>query len=115
MKNNRVRLRVPLDSSTIVAASGDVVMVTLEAGERWAELLLDDARLLLNSGLPDNLPWRELNPHLVNMLGPIPKEHPGIPWSQVRQPAEDARPTHWSDKGRIANQAIAALTRARAR
>jgi hypothetical protein len=110
----RVRVRVPIESTTIIAASGDVVEVVVdENGQRWAEMLPDDARLMLNSGLPESLPWRDANPHLVSMLGPVPKQQPGVPWAHLQQFAEDARPIHWSDRGRIASQAIEALRRAR--
>jgi hypothetical protein len=112
----RILVRVPDESTTIIGASGDTITVTVDgAGQRWADMRPDDARLLLCSGLADSIPWRELNPQLVAAFGSPPKQSPGVAWSHLQQWADQARPVHWSEKGRIANQALAALNRARAR
>jgi hypothetical protein len=109
----RVRIQVPGDSSTLITASGDVVNTTVdETGRRWAELLADDARAILNSGLSSSLPWRELNPGLIGgALGPISPPVRGIRWVDLLQAAEDARPRHWNDKGGHALDALRAVGR----
>jgi hypothetical protein len=63
---SRVRVQVPIDSTLLITASGEHVNVQVdETGRRWADLWAEDAALLINSGLADCIPWRELNPHLV--------------------------------------------------
>lgn len=109
----RVRVQVPNDSSTIITASGEVVNTTVdETGQRWAKLLADDARVILHSGLPSSVPWRELNPALTGgALGPISPQPRGIRVTDWLQAAEDARPRRWDDRGGMALDALRAAGR----
>jgi hypothetical protein len=94
----RVRIQVPGESTHLITATGEQVNVRVEDGKRWAEIDAEDARSVLNSGLPDCVAWRELNPGLVGILPPAPPPPRGIRWADLIQAAEDARQRSPLDK-----------------
>jgi hypothetical protein len=101
--SDRVRVRVPGDATQFVGPSGDQVMI--EEG-RWANVLADDVRLILFSGLPASLPWRELNPTLIETLKP-PQRTPAIRVADLEHAANMSRPTNPFDRAAIARDALA--------
>jgi hypothetical protein len=96
----KVSIQVPGDSTThLIAASGETISVTVDAaGKRWADIDAEDARSILNSGMPDCVAWRELNPGLVGILPPAPPPPRGVRWADLIQAAEDARQRSPFDK-----------------
>jgi hypothetical protein len=101
----RIRIKVPGNATTFIGPTGD--QVAIEEG-RWANLLTDDVRMIIFSGLPQSLEWRELNPDLVDTMTPPPR----VPIVRVADiPA--ARPIDPFDKAAIAADALAAWRRAR--
>ena len=109
----RVRVRVPGDATTLIGPSGDVVIVKVDEAGRWAEMLADDARLIINSGLADCIPWRELNPTLIEALGPLPRQRPGHRIVDLQAVSDAAQPINPFDKAGIARQSLSMLRRAR--
>jgi hypothetical protein len=101
--SDRIRARVPGDATQFVGPSGDQVMI--EEG-RWANLLADDVRLILFSGLPASLPWRELNPTLIETLKP-PQRTPAMRVVDLQRAADMAKPTNLFDRASIARDALA--------
>jgi hypothetical protein len=73
-----IRINVPDESSMVTVASGEAFVVEIEDGRRVVYLRHDDARRLLNGGLPCCFPWREANATLAETLGPPPKPTGGI-------------------------------------
>ena len=103
MSSDQVRARVPGDATQFVGPSGDQVMI--EEG-RWANLLADDVRLILFSGLSDSLQWRELNPALVETLKPSLRT-PAMRVADLEHAANMSRPTNPFDRAAIARDALA--------
>jgi hypothetical protein len=73
-----VLLPVGNETSIVTTANGEPYLVEIENGRRVIYLPRDDARMLLNSGLPESLAWREANMQLADWLGRPPQESPGI-------------------------------------
>jgi hypothetical protein len=81
LKPNYVIVRVPdaLWPSLVIGVSGENCMVeTDDNGERVVMMSRDDARILIGSPMPGNLPWRAANEALLRQLGPTPKPTVGI-------------------------------------
>ena len=104
----RVRVRVPGDATTLISASGDQVNVLVddEGRYRFADMLEEDVQKILFSGLAESLPWRELNPSLINTLGRPSPTHPGYRISDLQQQAIDSQPLNPFDKASIVRQAL---------
>ena len=86
-----IRINVPDESSMVTVASGEAFVVEIEDGRRVVYLRHDDARRLLNGGLPCCFPWREANATLAETLGPPPKPTVGI-HASVLAAARNAAP-----------------------
>lgn len=109
----RVRVRIPHAASTMIGPSGDIATVMVdEAGAHYVDMLEDDARLILFSGLPASVPWRELNQGLVETLKP-PVRTPVIRVSDLQYAADMARPINIFDRGAIVRQTLAMWRRGR--
>jgi hypothetical protein len=68
---------VPNESSMIMISDGAARYVEIDAnGHRTVWLGTDEARTLLNSGLPSCVLWREANMALTERLGQISKPEP---------------------------------------
>jgi hypothetical protein len=104
MSSDRVRVRVPGEATLFIGPSGDMVMI--EEG-RWANLLADDVRLVLFSGLPDSLHWREINAELIQTLK-RPTATPAVSVADLQHAADMARPIDPFNKAAIARQTLAA-------
>jgi hypothetical protein len=61
-----------------------------ENGRRYVEIKTDFARVMLNSGLPCSLAWKEANAALAERLGPMPKFAPGIAIGRLQHAALEA-------------------------
>jgi hypothetical protein len=95
-----VRVQIPGESTDLITVSGEHLKVQIdEAGQRWVNMDEADAAVLINSGLPDSVAWRESNPHLVGSAAP--QQQRGMRWSDILDAAENARPRHPLDKGGI--------------
>lgn len=111
----RIRVRVPPSVGSLLTFgdSGDQANVMTDAAGRYADILEDDARLILFSGLPASVAWRELNPGLSDMLGRPQRQYPGHRIVDLQQQAvEQARPNPF-DKVSIVRQSLAMFRRAR--
>jgi hypothetical protein len=77
--SERVQVHVPGEATLLTTPTGDVQSVALdEDGRRFVMMRVEDARMIINSGAPSCLAWRELNPDLIEALGPVPPPAPGI-------------------------------------
>ena len=103
----RVRVRVPHDASMLTFPSGDNVMVNVDEGGAHADIQEEDVRLILFSGLPASVPWRELNPALVETLKP-PTRTPALRVIDLEHAANMSRPTNPFDRAAVARDALAA-------
>jgi hypothetical protein len=71
---NTVCVVVPGEMPTVITADGKAHEVTVdELGRRTVHIQPDDARRLINSGLPCCMPWLEANGGLAQTIGPPPK------------------------------------------
>jgi hypothetical protein len=85
---------VPIDSSVITTPDGEPHLVQIDQqGRRVVWISAEHARVLLNSGLPCSLPWKEANMQLAANLG-AHKLEPGINVGRLQHAAWEAtRPT----------------------
>lgn len=104
--NKRVRVRMPHAASTMIGPSGDIATVMVDEAGTYVDMLEDDARLILFSGLPASVPWRELNQGLVETLKP-PVRTPAIRVVDLQHAADMARPTNPFDRAAIARDTLA--------
>lgn len=109
---NRVRVRMPFDTTVIIGPSGDQVTVTADEDGRHALMLESDIAQIIFSGLPASIPWREHNPGLVERLKP-PSRTPAVRVTDLERAADMARPIDPFDRASIARDALAAWRRAR--
>lgn len=108
---NRVRMAVPIDTSMLINPSGDQCVVSIDdAGQRYADVLRDDACLMLFSGLPACVPWRECNPNLVATLTPLPKAQ-AARVIDLQKAIAASRPIDPFDKMGIVRAALASVGR----
>ncbi len=98
----RVRVRIPSDCTTLIGPSGDQITVMVDGVGRYADMLESDAQLILFSGLPASVPWREANMTLIETMTPLPR----TPIVRVAD-LQAARPINPFDKAAIAADALA--------
>jgi hypothetical protein len=104
--STRVRMRVPHDATTLIGPTGDQVTVKTDEAGPYADMLEDDACLILFSGLPASVPWRESNLSLVQMLKPPPRT-PAVRVADLERAADMAKPINPFDRASIARDALA--------
>ncbi len=105
--SNRVRVRVPHETSVLTFPSGDTVTVKVDEAGAYADVLEDDACLLLFSGLPQSIAWRERNQDLVDRLKPPPRIR-AMRVVDLERAADMAKPVNPFDRAAIARQTLAA-------
>jgi hypothetical protein len=104
-------LNVPDESSIVTVASGEAFAVEIEDGRRVAYLRPDDARRLLNSGLPCCVPWREANPPaLAERLGAPSKPEPGIHIASALAAKYSPAPRDIADRGGMIHDTLGAMS-----
>ena len=106
--SKRVKVRVPGEASLLQFPSGDQVIVNVDSAGRLADILEDDARLIMFSGLPDSIAWRELNPGLVETLKPLQRK-PAVRLVDLERAANDAQSISPFDKVSIARTTLSFL------
>ncbi len=104
--SKRVRVRVPFDVTALRNPSGDQVNVCVDEVGRFADILEDDARAILLSGLPDSVPWRAINQELADRLKPLPRGGRLLAWSDLERAAEDMRSIDPNDKMRMVRETL---------
>jgi hypothetical protein len=93
-----VDVTVPDGPSVITMQDGTPHVVQVdENGRRFIKIKADFARVLLNSGRPECLPWKELNAVFAERLGPPPKAEAGVNIAAHLKAPEQMRPPHPRD------------------
>jgi len=85
--------------SMVIAVSGENCPVEIadDGSSRVVQMLPDDARVLIGTPMPGNLPWRQANEALLQQIGAPPKLEPGICIAAHLQALEQMRPLHPKD------------------
>jgi hypothetical protein len=111
MTSNILKVYVPGETSVVTDVNGVAHVVDIDAdGRRFVMLTVETVKPFLESGLVCSLPWRELNPSLLNgALGPVEKPQPGINIARYMAARTAPAPRSPLDKGGQVNDTLRAM------
>jgi hypothetical protein len=107
-----VTVTVPNEYSVIETPDGHSHIVAVDTdGRRTVTISAEHARVMLNSGLPCSIPWKQANAELAERLGPLPKPEPGLHIASYLRAQAAIAPRSVSDRGGAAREVLRALGR----